>query len=85
MHTLRSSLELNKTALEIALSMSTIQLLTQQKSAFQSQTGDIAIVIQQTEQISLTTTKIDHKMDDIGHALDDLCFQFSKLSQSSMG
>jgi hypothetical protein len=85
MHTLRSSLESNKTALEIALSMGTIQLLTQQKSAFQSQTGDIAVVIQQTEQISLTTTKIDHKMDDIGHALDDLCFQFSKLSQSSMG
>lgn len=61
---LRSSLESNKSALDIALTIGTISMLAQQKRKVVKQGNDIAIVIQQTESISTMATTIDRKIDN---------------------
>ncbi|KAJ9604482.1 hypothetical protein H2200_011318 [Cladophialophora chaetospira] len=62
---LRSSLESNKSALEVALTLGTISMLAKQKVTLDYQGKDIAVIIQQTEEIAITTARIDTKIDKL--------------------
>src|SRR5262249_15873268 len=63
MNKFRSSLESNKTALEIALTVGTISTLVEQKALMETQAAHTANVISITEQMTLTTTRMDGKID----------------------
>ena len=52
---LRSSLESNKMALEVALTVGTISILSRQNKSMIKQEDSIAVVVQHTEHISITT------------------------------
>lgn len=62
---IRSSLESNKTALDIALSIGTITLLARSSNAIKTQGDQIAIVVQKSEAISISTTTIEQKIDNL--------------------
>ncbi|KAJ9650433.1 hypothetical protein H2198_010260 [Neophaeococcomyces mojaviensis] len=96
MDKLRSSLESNKTALDITLTVGTISLLTEQKRHITSHSHDLAMVIQQTENIAIATATIDQKIDAlteiqkdnpqievIGHEIGQLRAQLTTLSAAS--
>jgi hypothetical protein len=70
MNKLRSSLESNKTALEVALTAGTILMLVEQKQQLSSAFGDMTVVLTQTEEIRTTTHQIHAQLDiltDIKH------------------
>jgi len=95
---LRSSLESNKMALEVALTVGTISILSRQNKSMIKQEDSIAVVAQHTGQISITTAKIDKKIDvltqlqkdnpyleNISLELAGLRDQMSALAQRSVG
>ncbi|KAK5089250.1 hypothetical protein LTR70_006871 [Exophiala xenobiotica] len=85
-------------ALEVALTVGTISILTRQNKNMIKQEDSIAVVVQHTEQISITTAKIDKKIDvltqlqkdnpyleNISLELAGLRDQMSVLAQRSVG
>ena len=58
-------------ALEIALTMGTISILMRQSKSMIKQEDNIAVVLQHTEQISLTTSRIENKIDVLTHLQKD--------------
>jgi len=62
---LRSSLESNKTALEVALTVGSISMLTDQRQKIVDQGKDLATILGQTTEISTTAIKIDQKIDNL--------------------
>ena len=81
---LRSSLESNKMALEVALTLGTISILMRQSKSMIKQEDNIAVVLQHTEQISLTTSRIDNKIDVLTHLQKDYS-HFDKLNLELAG
>lgn len=59
----RSSLESNKTALEIALTIGSISMLAQQEQNSTRQNNQVEVLTQTTESISLNTRTINGKLD----------------------
>lgn len=63
MNKLRSSLESNKMALEIALTMGTISILAEQKRSMSRQTNHLATTMQQDNSISAATDSMEKRFD----------------------
>ncbi len=62
---LRSSLESNKTALEVTLTPGTISVLAQHRREIVDQGKDLSFIIRQTQGISITAATIDTKVDKL--------------------
>jgi hypothetical protein len=85
MNALRSSLESNKTALEVALTVGTISMLTKQKRHLVSQQTEITDLVIKTTAIDITTRQIHARVgvlqdikQDTGH-IKDLAVQIAEL------
>lgn len=63
MNKLRSSLESNKTALEIALTMGTILILTEQKRSTSGQTNHLVTIMQQNNSILTASDRVEQRLD----------------------
>ncbi|KAJ9661665.1 hypothetical protein H2198_001841 [Neophaeococcomyces mojaviensis] len=98
MNKLRSSLEANKMALEVALTVNTISMLASQRKHMIAQNENIVTLIQQTDNIEATTGRIDNKLnvlgdiqrdtakiDNIGLELINLRDQLTNLTKQSNG
>ncbi|KAK5956070.1 hypothetical protein OHC33_002643 [Knufia fluminis] len=83
MNALRSSLESNKTALGVALTVGTISLLADQKAKAIDQTKDITAMVENVRDISTTTSRIDFKVDDLAEGIAELRGQLAYFSVAS--
>lgn len=86
-NSLRSSLESNKTALEIALQVGTISILARSARASIQQSTDMAAIFQQTEIITTNTYGVADKIDDLMYMhkdnshFDEIRYQIATLRE----